>query len=601
MFAVGCTFGLSATKKSQRFSPEYRLPQYNKKAASEVSVEVTSNDLIGGVTSSSAELEIHVVDISHNVPTGNALNEMEWDSSVKKIMIEIPGILPSPLSFQGDTAVSGSGHDPSDPLVYIMTITNSAGGIQGSYSGLVKVVDKYPVERNIFAPIARKDGIERVPPGSDPLEGLFNINEFATYQVFTIDILSQCGYITGSIKEPTCPVTGIGNGQKLDFTVEAQSDNAGGDIVLYEADFDYDGVTFAVDSSSTDGDFKDLGPFIVPDPCTDNIPYEYTVAFRATDQCTPPNQTVFATCTVLVESCVAPVGGVTLTVNRRTVGDNGIETTQPWVLSWEPGAGAAEYAIYCDYDPSDGIDNNFQLVDVVPASVLEFVVPSNHITDVAGWVRGNTYTVRNRQIAGDPSSELANSEYAFIMTSCFDTLITNLVFGYPDGTGNTEGWKVALERTPYASDTGIRYWPYVSTSFRVSDPNSLSMLIFYLGADWTNGSGQDSDNYPGHLIAETVETPSIPHSSTRLLEFVATVTNGWDCDEGGGVIIGFSTSLIQPGDGWNGSDFRWIRAHGSKEGFKAYNWEHASLEFPFPFDMGDYIPGEKNCWKWRSG
>lgn len=37
-FAIGCTYAISSASKSQRFSPEYRIPQHLKKAASEVKI-----------------------------------------------------------------------------------------------------------------------------------------------------------------------------------------------------------------------------------------------------------------------------------------------------------------------------------------------------------------------------------------------------------------------------------------------------------------------------------------------------------------------------------------------------------------------------------
>ena len=603
MFAVGCSFGISCTSKSKRFSPEYRVPQFNKKAASEISVEVISNNLVGALPYTTAEIEIRVVDISHKVLAAVALDKMRYESSVQTVYVDIPTINALLIAIPGTSSASGTGHDPSDPLIYTTIIKNSASGHEGTHWGLVKVVDSYPTGRNDFPPLEHKDGMSRVPPRTNPMDGIFTIDEFATYQAFTIDILSECGPITGSIIEPQCPITGIGSSQKIDFIVEAQTANGGESIVLYEVDFDYNGTTFAADASNTTGIFDDVGPFIVPEPCDDNIPYDFTVAFRAKDQCTPPNETIFATCNVTVESCIAPVGDVKLEVNRLTEDGNGINVARPWTLSWDAAGGAAEYAIYCDFDPSDGIDNDFQFVDAIPASSepLAYDVPPEHITSANGWVKGNTYTVRNRAIEGDPLSELGNSEYAFVMTSCFDTLQISFPYGYPAGTGNTEGWKVALERTPYASSDSIYYWPYVTTSWRASDPAALSSLIYYLGTDWTNGTGGDSDYYPGHLIAETVETPSIPESSTRVLGFVATTTNGWDCHEEGGVIIGYCDSSTQPADGWDGTDFHWVKAYGSTKDFYPYNFEHSNPDYPFPFDMSDYKPGEKNSWKWQSG
>jgi len=188
IFAVGCTYAVSCASNSQRFNPEYRVPQHNKKAASEVGIEIISNDLKGEDISSSAQIEVHVVDINHGVAVGDALNEMLADSSVKDILIEIPGVTIEPVVLDGSIPVSGTGHDPLDPLVYEGTITNSLGASEGNYAGLVKVTDNYTPGQNGSPLLNGMDGIKRVDPMINPLEGLFEINEFATYQVFSIDV-----------------------------------------------------------------------------------------------------------------------------------------------------------------------------------------------------------------------------------------------------------------------------------------------------------------------------------------------------------------------------------------------------------------------------
>jgi len=80
IYAVGCTYALSSSKKSERFSPEYRLPQHNKKAATTVNVNIIDNRLADGDTASKAKLEINVVDVNHGIAVGTALNQMRADS-----------------------------------------------------------------------------------------------------------------------------------------------------------------------------------------------------------------------------------------------------------------------------------------------------------------------------------------------------------------------------------------------------------------------------------------------------------------------------------------------------------------------------------------
>ena len=194
IFAVGCTYAVSAASKSQRFIPEYRCPQHNKKAASEISVEIINNQLKGGITTSSVEMEISVVDINHGVTVGTALNEMFSDSSVGAISVEVPGVTSGAVDVPS-TPTGGTGHDPSDPLIFPITIYNTNGAADGIYTGLVKVVDSYSPGLNESSLLNGHDGIKRTDPSLNPLSGTFAIDEFATYQTFSIDVITS-GAIT---------------------------------------------------------------------------------------------------------------------------------------------------------------------------------------------------------------------------------------------------------------------------------------------------------------------------------------------------------------------------------------------------------------------
>ncbi len=187
IYAVGCTYAVSSASKDERFKPEYRVPQHNKKAASEVSIEIITNDLISEDPLSTAEIEIHVVDVSQGVAIGTNLDEMFADSSVGGITIDIPGVSASPVIVD-ISSPTGTGHNPAVPLVYAATITNTANGVEGTYSGLVKVVDSYSPGLNENPLLSGMDGIKRVEPIETPLAGLFTIAEFATYQTFSIDV-----------------------------------------------------------------------------------------------------------------------------------------------------------------------------------------------------------------------------------------------------------------------------------------------------------------------------------------------------------------------------------------------------------------------------
>jgi len=187
IYAVGCTYAVSSASKNERFNPEYRVPQHNKKAASEVSVEIISNDLEGGDVLSSAVIRVNVVDINHDVAVGENLDEMLADSSVSAITIDAPGIETNILNVDVSSP-TGTGHDPSDPLAFGAIMMNTANASEGTYNCLVKVTDSYAPGLNESLLLNGMDGIERVDPLDNPLEGLFDIAEFATYQTFTIDV-----------------------------------------------------------------------------------------------------------------------------------------------------------------------------------------------------------------------------------------------------------------------------------------------------------------------------------------------------------------------------------------------------------------------------
>ena len=281
IFAVGCTYAVSSANKHQRFSPEYRVPQHNKKAASEVYVEITRNEMAAGMITSDADLEISVLDINHDVETGTNLDQMLEDSSVGGITIDIPQVLSSPFE-ASIIPIGGNGRDPANPLVFAATITNEAGADIGIYPGLVKVTDAYPVGQNTSPLLGSMDGIERVGPIENPLNGLFAIDEFATYTTFEIsvetsnlpplvELLSECE----TVYSGGWTVLSVGPGTM---------DQDGNNLVLYEFDFDYDGVTFDVDATNTTGESVTTNPYIndTADPVI------ITCALRVTDDGIPP-------------------------------------------------------------------------------------------------------------------------------------------------------------------------------------------------------------------------------------------------------------------------------------------------------------------------
>ena len=188
LFAVLGTYGLNASR-TERFHPACRVPQHQKKAASEVfAYPLPGDGLIEGDDTSSVNLRIEVVDPGNGAPVGGGLTEMEFSSDVKTIIVEVPGIINNSIVNNNPIAVSGDGSSSASPLAYEITIYNQLHASQGRYYGLVKIVDSYPVGANDPVSLHSKDAIHRIPPGVSPMDGLADISEMATCYIFQVDV-----------------------------------------------------------------------------------------------------------------------------------------------------------------------------------------------------------------------------------------------------------------------------------------------------------------------------------------------------------------------------------------------------------------------------
>ncbi len=278
IYAVGCTYAVSTASRDDRFNPEYRIPQHLKKAAAKVVVRIVDNQLEAGNVSSAVEIEIDIVDMNHGVAVGDALDEMFADSSVESIKLEIPGITTNIV----DVAlanIGGTGHSEPDPLTYAVTILNDAAGGEGIYTGLVKVRDSYAQGLNISPLLDSMDGIQRVEPIKSPLEGLFPISEFATYQKFQVEVVGHGNEIPVATlqSEPDPVVIEEGNFVTFDGSSSYDTD---GTITLYEFDYDWDGIeeNFSADESNITG-------IVISPPYMTNG--NYTAALRVSDDYDP--------------------------------------------------------------------------------------------------------------------------------------------------------------------------------------------------------------------------------------------------------------------------------------------------------------------------
>ena len=304
IFAVGCTYGISADTKSERFKPVYRVPQFNKKAASEVWVEIWQNFLREGSTESWVTLNLYIVDINNHAQTGSGLDQMRSGSNMKKVEMDIPGLLPNPMELPLWSG-SGDGSNHSRPIVFDdIEIKNEMNASEGVYTGIIKVLDSYPAGKNEKPELLSRDGVKRVNPDKNPILGVFALDEFATYQLFDISVAAKdsCGPIIGSIISPSGPVGPISASEYVEFQVDAHSQ--GGDpVVQFQVDPNYDGVTFHDVFGFTYGHFFFMPEGYFPNSCQADIPHTFHVAIRARDNCIAPNETIIGVCDVTVDEC----------------------------------------------------------------------------------------------------------------------------------------------------------------------------------------------------------------------------------------------------------------------------------------------------------
>jgi hypothetical protein len=179
-FIVDCSYGVSA-KFSNRFTPYYFLPEFNRKEAWKVEASIISNDLESGNTTSTAQIKVEVCDwqaglaADPNYPDTTNLSGISADSDVASVSVDLANV--ATLS-EVTSPVSGSG-TYADPYIFNLTVTNSQGAVSGWYYALIAVRDDLQGQQG---PI----GIPESPAGF-PFEGP-DIYDYSTYQVLPIRI-----------------------------------------------------------------------------------------------------------------------------------------------------------------------------------------------------------------------------------------------------------------------------------------------------------------------------------------------------------------------------------------------------------------------------
>ncbi|MCD6216280.1 hypothetical protein J7L05_00290 [bacterium] len=277
LYALTASYGISSAKKTEKLTPTYRIPQYNSKPASEVRVTgVDDSELFSGDTGSSCTITLEIKDINHGVTIGNEIDQMSADSSVSKFVVEIPGVTDPIWETTSPDLFYVSGDGRIDSLVYDIVVTNDAGADAGIYSGLIGVVDAFKGAGNLEG-----NAIYGLPPGGDPTESFFTVDEWVTYTTVDVEVFTSCGPITGSITEPISAAITINNGDIVNFDSEGSSANGGDPITEYYWTWG-DGTMPSIGQSGSHQFFNDNCETTMESVI-------YTVALRLTDSCEPPN------------------------------------------------------------------------------------------------------------------------------------------------------------------------------------------------------------------------------------------------------------------------------------------------------------------------
>lgn len=185
-------YGWSATK-SERLTPTYYNPEFNRKSAWKVVVTPPNGDNAPDITNTwnagdntvAFDVTVEVFDwqIGANVnPDLENTDDVYAASEVTSVSLEIPGMNSSLVSVS--TPDSGVG-TPDNPLVYTLSTANENLLPESEYTGLVKVSDGRIPGSVLFG--GETDTMADSPDGI--ILNWVAIPEFATYQTFTASVV----------------------------------------------------------------------------------------------------------------------------------------------------------------------------------------------------------------------------------------------------------------------------------------------------------------------------------------------------------------------------------------------------------------------------
>lgn len=396
VLALDAKYGVSARgnipvgQPGNRRSPRYFLPEYNRKEAWRVLTNVTANTLIDTSASSFATIDIEINDWQHSLGTVNpgyvfttaSLDSLRQSSDVASVSISAPDLMAAPVT--SSTPVSGDG-SIANPLLYTMTVNNTLLAAAGEY----------------FATIAVRDELRAAPPSNAGVERdgvtFFEIDDFSTYQVVSLTV------IPGN-EPPNCSFIGTPSGgtvpHRTNVLLDASAttdDNDPPGSLIYEWDYDYDGVTFTVDATGAIVSTTMNNTTAVADP--------RQVALRVTDldgaTCGPitldftvnPNNLPTCVLSVIPSGTNVPSGG-----NKGLTGATSSDVEDPFaalVFAWDTNYNGTLFNPNPLYAGQNSIAYDF--VNPLPTPVNQTI--AMRVTDVDGGfcISSVTFTVGPNQ------------------------------------------------------------------------------------------------------------------------------------------------------------------------------------------------------------
>ena len=331
-YGSSAKFAIQYPNVGSRMNPRYFLPEFHRKEAWNAYVDVTNNMLAHGDPNSSATISVTISDWqagktgqgSLNFIT-STLNHVTATSDVRDVQLYVPDLMTDIVTTFISKAGSGTW---LDPYIYYYTVNNGLDAVGGTYYGIVAIRDHL-------------EGATNGPIGVDRNLGTIKITDFTNYQLFPLDVsafppnqMPVAIYTT----DPINPMINSGEFVTFDAT---QSFDPDGEVILYEWDFEFEGLDFQVDAT---GATPPAHQYMNPDP---SIPRLYFAILRVTDNGNPGLQGMYGS-EVIVQPNSPPIAIINVdpstafsecdlvTLDGSASHDDTAITSYEWDFNYDP-------------------------------------------------------------------------------------------------------------------------------------------------------------------------------------------------------------------------------------------------------------------------